>query len=168
MQLHKENVMPPSKKQKPVSGVSITAWARLMRVSQALLARVEASLKQEGMPPLAWYDALLELERVHPKGLRPFELQQEMLLAQYNTSRLTDRLVNAAYAERRECPGDGRGHVLHITASGRRLLRRMWPDYQAAIDLHFASRLTQAEAATLSGILTKLRDPSPTTPSDMS
>ncbi len=46
---------------------------------------VEQDLKKAGFPPLAWYDALLELSRAqHP--LRPVELEKQMLLPQYSTS----------------------------------------------------------------------------------
>ena len=82
----------------------IAAWARLMKASTKLLAQVERDLKEAGLPPLAWYDALLELYRARPDGLRPGDLQQEMLLPQYNVSRLVDRLEASGYAVRRPHP----------------------------------------------------------------
>jgi DNA-binding MarR family transcriptional regulator len=136
---------------------SIAAWARLVRVSQSLLEAVEADLKAAGMPPLVWYDALLELRRSDSEGLRPFELQERMLLAQYNLSRLLDRVVKAGYAERRPCPEDGRGHVLHITGTGRDLLQAMWPVYREAIARRFADRLDDGDAAELGRLLGKLQ-----------
>jgi len=135
---------------------TVTAWARLARVSQGVLAAVEADLKAAGQPPLAWYDALLELKRAGEGGLRPAELQTHMLLAQYNLSRLLDRLEDAGYITRRPCPEDGRGQVVAITAEGRRLLPRMWRTYQAAIRDHFADKLSADEANTLGRLLAKL------------
>ena len=41
-----------------------------------------------------------------------------MLLAQYNLSRLIDRIEEAGYAERRARADDGRGQVIVITAAG--------------------------------------------------
>ncbi|MEQ9813300.1 MAG: MarR family winged helix-turn-helix transcriptional regulator [Azospirillaceae bacterium] len=140
------------------SDVAITAWARLVRQGQRVLALVEGDLKAAGFPPLAWYDALLELRRVGDKGLRPYRLQREMLLAQYNMSRLLDRLVRAGHVERLPSAEDGRGTLMRISASGRELLDRMWPVYRAAIDRHFASRLSETEAATLSRLLARLGD----------
>lgn len=134
----------------------VTAWARLVRVPQAVLAAVEADLKAAGLPPLSWYDALLELARTKA-GLRHFELEQRMLLAQYNLSRLVDRLESAGYLNRRPCPEDGRGQVLRITRSGRALLKRMWPHYGAAIDRHVGTRLSKAEAAQLAALLGRLQ-----------
>lgn len=140
----------------------ITAWARLVRVPQAVLAAVEADLKAAGLPPLSWYDALLELARTRT-GLRHFELERHMLLAQYNLSRLVERLEKAGYIERQPCPEDGRGQVLRITPSGRALLKRMWPVYGAAIARHVGSRLTQAEARQLAELLGRLQGPEQTT-----
>lgn len=135
------------------TATKIEAWARLIRVAQTLLAAVEADLKAKGFPPLAWFDALLELNRAGDAGLRPYQLQDEMLLAQYNLSRLIDRLEAADCVARVPCAEDRRGHSVTLTAGGRQLLRRMWPAYRAAIAAHFSAKLTEQEARTLSAVL---------------
>ena len=140
-----------------LSNDAVTAWARLVHVSQAVLTRAEADLKAAGFPSLAWYDALLELDRVKPDGLRPYQLQERMLLAQYNLSRLTDRLKSAGYIVREDCVDDGRGQVLHITEDGRQLLKSMWPVYRRAIATHFGTKLDVQETAELARILSNLR-----------
>lgn len=132
------------------------AWARLVRLQPALLAAVESELKAAGFPPLAWYDALLELSRAEKGWLRPLELERAMLLPQYSTSRLVDRLVAAGLVTRTPCPVDGRGQNLFITDAGCDLQRRMWPVYAAAIQHHVGSRLTDEEAAQLAALLGKL------------
>src|SRR5215468_3365969 len=109
------------------SDAVIRAWTRLIRAQQAALSAVEADLKAAGFPPLGWYDVLLELSRAEGDGLRPFALEQKLLLAQYNLSRLLDRLEAAGYIERLVCVEDGRGQIVAITASGRALVKRMWP-----------------------------------------
>ena len=139
-----------------LSDEAVAAWAKMIRVSQSLLSRVEADLKAAGLPPLAWYDALLELRRAGRAGLRPYALQQEMLLAQYNLSRLADRLIASGYVERQPCAEDGRGHVLVITPAGRAVAKRMWPVYRAAIRRHFADRLGGRDIKTLAAIMDKL------------
>jgi DNA-binding MarR family transcriptional regulator len=137
------------------SDAVIRAWARLVRAQQTLLAAVEAELKAAGFPPLAWYDVLLELARADA-GVRPFALEQELLLAQYNLSRLLDRLEKAGYVERRTCTEDGRGQIVAITPSGRALVKRMWPTYRAAIARHLGAKLSEDEAARLASLLGKL------------
>ncbi len=141
---------------RPLPDRTIDAWARLLRASHSVLTAVESDLKAAGYPPLAWYDVLLELKRAGRDGLRPLELQSHMLLAQYNLSRLLDRMEKEACVERRPCPDDGRGQIVVIAPEGRQLLKRMWPAYEAAIGRHFAARLSADEAARLARLLGKL------------
>lgn len=135
------------------SKATISAWARLARVQQQALRSIERALKEAGLPPLAWYDVLLELERAGGPGLRPFELERAMLLAQYNLSRLIDRLEAAGHVERIACEDDGRGHLIAITASGRAMRRRMWPVYARAIEEAIGRHLAAAETRSLDGLL---------------
>jgi DNA-binding MarR family transcriptional regulator len=140
------------------SDAVIRAWARLIKAQHAVLSAVETELKAAGFPPLGWYDVLLELSRADGDGLRPFALEQELLLAQYNLSRLLDRIEQAGYIERRSCPEDGRGQIVAITAAGRTLLKRMWPTYRAAIGRQVGAKLSEDEAARLAALLGKLTD----------
>jgi len=144
--------------ERPPSDAAIRAWTRLIRAQQTALAGVEADLKAAGFPPLAWYDVLLELSRLEDGGLRPFALERELLLAQYNLSRLLDRLEQAGYVERQSCPEDGRGQVVVITKAGRAVVKRMWPTYRAAIARHLGAKLSEDEAARLAALLGKLID----------
>jgi DNA-binding MarR family transcriptional regulator len=131
----------------------VRAWARLMRAQRMTLASIEQALKSAGLPPLVWYDALLELERAGDKGFRPFELEREMLLAQYNLSRLIDRIEKAGYVERRACQGDGRGQIIAVTAAGKKMRRRMWAVYGPAIQKAVGDRLPPNQIETLNALL---------------
>ena len=114
-------------KRKP-STEATAAWIRLMRVQTRVLDAVEQDLKKAGFPPLAWYDALLELSRAPSGELRPVELEKQMLIPQYSTSRLIDRLVDEGLAARRECKNDKRGQFVEISEAGRELQKKMWGD----------------------------------------
>lgn len=132
------------------------AWIALNRAHHAALSRIEARLKAAGLPPLAWYDALLELERAGPAGLRPVELERRMLLPQYGLSRLLARLEAEGLVARAPCPEDARGQVVTATAAGRALRRRIWRHYGPAIAESVGARLTEEEARVLSALLAKL------------
>ncbi|WP_298984902.1 MarR family winged helix-turn-helix transcriptional regulator [uncultured Roseibium sp.] len=136
--------------------MAINAWARLHRISNIALERVEDRLKKSGLPPLAWYDVLLELRWAKGQGLRLIEIEKRTLLAQYNASRLVDRIVAAGHAEKRKAQEDGRGVLVYLTSSGGRLLDEMWPTYRTAIKEDFADRLTERDIETLFKILAKL------------
>ena len=134
----------------------VRAWVRLIRSSQVLLGALESAFKAADLPPLVWYDVLLELERAGEAGLRPFELVEEMLLAQYNLSRLLARMEQAAVLERLDCPDDGRGQVVRITKQGRALRRRMWRVYGPAIARLLGAKLEPTEQQQLAKLLGKL------------
>jgi len=129
------------------------AWIRLMRIQSRVLDAVEQDLKRAGFPPLAWYDALLELARAPSGEMRPVELEKQMLIPQYSTSRLIDRLVDEGLAVRRECKIDKRGQFVEITESGRELQKKMWGAYSAAIEKHVGSKLSDADAMKLCDLL---------------
>jgi DNA-binding MarR family transcriptional regulator len=135
---------------------TVSAWIALSRAQRIAFRRVEERLKAAELPPLAWYDALWELEKAGDKGLRPFELEHAMLFEQYNLSRLADRLVKAGLVERRPCRDDARGQMLKITAAGRALRGRMWEIYSPAIQEAVGKRLGSGEAETLTALLQKL------------
>jgi DNA-binding MarR family transcriptional regulator len=136
--------------------ITITAWARLVRTQQLLLERIEADLKEAGLPPLRWYDVLLELHRACTKGLRQFEIGAAVLLSKYNVSRLLDRLESEKLLVRYVCEEDGRGAQVQITTAGRDLLKRMWPVYGTAITEHFAQHFSKTELRQLAALLGRL------------
>ena len=135
---------------------TVQTWARLVRAQQLLLERVEADLKQAGLPPLRWYDVLLELKRAGSKGLRQYEIGEAVLLNKYNVSRLLDRLEREGMLERVVCEEDGRGARVRIMPSGNDLLRRMWKVYGAAITEHYAQYFSKSDLDGLSALLCKL------------
>jgi DNA-binding MarR family transcriptional regulator len=136
----------------------VRAWARLVRAAQRVLGAVEADLKAAGFPPLSWYDVLLELRRSEEGRLRPLEIEGRLLIAQHNVSRLIDRLEGAGYVSRAPCEADGRGQVVVITEQGRALLKEMWPVYEAAIQRHLGTRMSEAQARDLAASLALLID----------
>jgi DNA-binding MarR family transcriptional regulator len=140
------------------SNTVIGAWTRLLRAQHLALSDVERALRQAGFPPLVWYDVLLELSREPHRGLRPFEIEREMLLPQYGLSRLLDRMERAGYVKREPCEEDGRGQIVLMTATGKDLMKRMWPTYATAVQEAVGERLTEREAATLGRLLTKIAD----------
>ena len=84
------------------------------------------------------------------------ELEKQMLLPQYSTSRLIDRLVDEGLAVRRECKIDKRGQFVEITEAGRDLQKKMWSAYSAVIEKHVGSKLSDADAIKLCGLLDRL------------
>ena len=117
------------------------AWAVLLTAHATLVEHVEAALAAAGLPALAWYDALWELEKAGGR-LRMRELAQRVVLSKSNLSRLADRLEGADLVERADAADDGRGYDLVLTRAGRAMRRRMWPLYEAQIEALFSRHVT--------------------------
>ena len=132
------------------------AWARFVVAQAMLLERIEAAFGAQELPPLAWYDVLLELTRAEAGRLRPFEIERRTLLAQYNLSRLLDRLERERLVRREAFGDDGRGRWVVITDDGRAMQARMWSVYAKALQDHVGTRLDDASADLLGDLLAKL------------
>lgn len=139
-----------------IGQVTVTAWARLLRVQKLLLEEVEGELKEKGLPPLAWYDVLFELYQRPDRRLRQFEIGERMLLSKFNLSRLVDRLEKNGLVRRDACPEDQRGAYVVITADGKKMLKKMWPTYAKALKENFADHFSKQELTMLSLLLAKL------------
>lgn len=132
------------------------AWSRLVRISSKLVQLVECDIKTANAPPLSWFAVLMVLRKAEPEHLRPVDIQQKMLVKQYNISRLIERLVKENYVKRISCDCDGRGQYIVLTKAGHKLLDKEWPIYQTAIDKHFSSKLSDDEVNSLIAIMNKL------------
>lgn len=132
------------------------AWARLIRAHRAVTGRIEADLKAAGLPPLVWYDVLLELGRADGGRLSPGALEDVLLFSQPNVSRLLDRMASRGLVRRDPHPDDARRQLIAITPDGRALRERMWPAYAAAIDAHLGAKLPGERAGLLAALLARL------------
>ena len=137
------------------------AWALLLTTHARLLEKIEHDLAAAGLPALAWYDVLWELEKADSGGLRMHELANRIVLSRSNLSRLADRLQAAGLIEREDSPEDGRGYRLILTRSGRAMRKRMWPVYSEAIERLFAQHITPEEAQAIAEALGRVSKAAP-------
>src|SRR5580765_1390268 len=132
------------------------AWAVFLTAHAVLVEAVEARLAKAGLPPLAWYDVLWALERDGGSRRRMHELADLVVRSRSNLTRLVDRLEKARLVRRVPSEDDRRGAYAEITAEGRKLRRKMWPVYAAAIDEFFGAHLTKTDADTIARALRKV------------
>ena len=132
------------------------AWVLLVRTQQILLGRVETRLKEAGLPPLSWYDVLLELGRDPESDIRQYEIGERVLLNKHNLSRLIDRLESDGLVKRQACDTDGRGSIVKITKKGMQLKQKIWPVYAQAIQELIAEPLTTTQVRSLADIMSAL------------
>lgn len=137
----------------PLPRPVMNAWIGLMRAQRAILAAVEGDLRAAGLPPLGWYDVLIELHRAPEGRLRPYEIEQRTLMAQYNLSRLLDRLEDSQLVRKDAAPEDRRGRWIAITDLGRQVREQMWEVYRESLRHNLAEKLDEREAEELSRLL---------------
>jgi len=140
---------------KPSKSV-VDAWIALNRAQRHIFEVIEAELKSAGVPPLAWYDVLLELWREPGGRVRQSDLEYKTLFPQYGISRLIDRLEREKLVRRERCEDDARAYWVAISDKGLALRQRMWPLYAAAIQRHVGEKLSDQEAARIAEGLRKL------------
>ena len=132
------------------------AWALLLTTHATLLEQIEAALAEAGLPPLAWYDVLWELEKEQDGKLRMSELAERIILSRSNLTRLADRLQKEKLIKRETCADDKRGAYCAITPSGRAMRAKMWPVYSAQIDQLFGAHISTEEAKVIAASLEKI------------
>jgi len=159
MQQHKLKTAARNSSVRPPSDPIQRAWIALGRVAPVIRDRVEARLKEAGLPDLSWYTVLWELERAGAPQ-RPRDLAIPLFIERYQLSRLVDRMEAEGLVTRRQCPEDQRGHLLDLTPKGRALRLKMWAVYAPAMDAAM-ERLSDAEALKLTELLYKLAGMSP-------
>jgi DNA-binding MarR family transcriptional regulator len=141
-----------------VPDAHLQAWRALLNAHAAVVARIEAALAAEGLPPLTWYDVLWTLYRAPERRLRIGELADGLTISRSTFTRLADRLERAGLLRREAHPTDRRGQLVVLTPAGRRTLRRMWPVYARELEETVGKALEEEEARALARALTVVRD----------
>jgi DNA-binding MarR family transcriptional regulator len=117
---------------------TLGAWRALLNAHAAITSLVERELADAGLPPLGWYDVLWPLYRAEGRRLRMSALAAEVTISRTGLTRLVDRIAAAGLIRREAVPEDRRGAYVVLEPAGTRMLRKMWPVYEAALDRWFA------------------------------
>lgn len=132
------------------------AWRAFIVAHAVAIERIERALAGAGLPPLGWYDVLLELSVAPGRRLRMHELARAVVLSRSGLTRLVDRLEGAGLLRREPDPTDRRGSFAVLTEEGEAMRQRMWPVYAEGIHESFGRHLSDEEARTLAGVLGRL------------
>jgi DNA-binding MarR family transcriptional regulator len=119
----------------------LAVWRSFLAAHARIVGDIEAVLREEGLPPLGWYDVLWPLYRAPERRLRMKELADEVVLSRTGLVRLVDRIEKAGLLRREPVPGDGRGAYAVLTDRGEQTLRSMWPAYAGIIRQGFLDQL---------------------------
>jgi DNA-binding MarR family transcriptional regulator len=128
-----------------------------METHAEVFGRLVDELRAEADLPITWYDVLLHLAEVDGARMRMRELAGAVLLSKSGLTTLVDRMEEAGLV-RREVPVDDRRSIdVVLTEEGQRRFRAARAVHRRGIERHFCAHLSDAEAASLIGILDRVR-----------
>jgi DNA-binding MarR family transcriptional regulator len=129
----------------------------LLLETNARLSRELATALEEGCAlPLAWFEVLLRLRQAEGGRLKMSHMADAIVHSTGGTTRLVDRLAEAGLVARENCPSDRRSVYVVISASGNAKLDEALQVHLDFLDRQLVARLTGAERASLSDLLSKL------------
>ena len=110
---------------------ALRLWVILSRAHEAIARHAEADVARHGLT-IAEFGILEALYHVGPMLLG--ELQRKILVSSGGVTYLVDRLEKRGLVRREPCPEDRRARYASITAEGKRLVARIFPDHARVIE----------------------------------
>lgn len=138
-----------------VTPAQMAAWRAFLEAHAAITRRLERELRDERDLPLAWYDALVQLQEAGG-SLRMSDLADRLLLSRSATTRFAERLEVAGLVERTVSDADRRGRTVTITDAGIERLRDAAPVHLRGVAAHFGAHLDADEAKMLAEVLGRM------------
>jgi DNA-binding MarR family transcriptional regulator len=139
-----------------LSAAKLAAWRAFLEAHARVTDVLARELRDEEALPLAWYDVLVQLQEASDHRLRMQELAEAVLLSKSGLTRLVDRMEREGLVRRSVCSDDRRGILAELTEEGYATLRRTAGTHLRGVDEHFASRLSEEEAAALADLLGRM------------
>ncbi|HWE48683.1 MAG TPA: MarR family transcriptional regulator [Bryobacteraceae bacterium] len=134
----------------PVSGVHV--WLLLWKAARTLETHAHLSLQGLGMCPGDF--AVLEV-LLHKGPLPVNAIGRKVLLTSGSMTAAVDRLEKRGLVERRDHPEDRRARIVHLTAAGRGVIRKLFAIHEKDME-RVVSVLNAREKEELSALLRKL------------
>jgi DNA-binding MarR family transcriptional regulator len=133
-----------------------STWRLFLTAKIQAVEKIQEKLSAADLPPLEWYDVLLELKEAPDRRLRLSELAERVLLSRSNLTRLLDRLENNGLLQRQRCPSDRRGAFAVLTEAGAAMQEKMWAVYSEGIAEYFGDLLSDEEVEVMQQALKKI------------
>ena len=131
---------------------ALKLWVVLSRAHDAVaeLAKDDVERGELSLTEFAVLEALY-----HRGDLTAGDVSKRVLLRSGSLTYVIDKLAQRRLLARKVCEADRRRTYLHITASGKAVMRRIWPGHATVIELA-TSGLTLAEKHTAARLLKKM------------
>ena len=134
------------------------AWAALTAAHALVSEQLGAALTRTCGLSINEFQILLRADRAPAGGVRLGELRSAVRLTQPSLSRAVARLERHGWLHRAGAPGDGRGVLVSVTASGRAVLAQGSTVHTQTISELLLDRLTPDEQDLLARALTRVAE----------
>jgi DNA-binding MarR family transcriptional regulator len=134
------------------------AWAALTAAHALVTEKLGAALTRTCGLSINEFQILLRADRAPETGVRLGELRSAVRLTQPSLSRAVARLERHGWLRRAGAPGDGRGVLVSVTASGREVLAQGSTVHTQTISELLLDRLTPDEQDSLARALTRVAE----------
>jgi DNA-binding MarR family transcriptional regulator len=128
------------------------AWIGYRRMRGLLDLQVNRDLADDSGLSEPDYDVLSNLGDAEANRGRLGDLAARMLWSRSRLSHHIARMQARGLVEKEDCPDDGRGAVVALTAKGRQTLEEAAPPHVASVRRNFIDLLTEEELTTLGAI----------------
>jgi len=135
----------------------ITLMGLLVETYTKLTRILGAALEDACGLPLTWFDVMIRLGRSPGGRLTMSQLATQVSLTTGGVTRLVDRIAEAGYVERQNCPSDRRSVYVALTAVGSEKLHEATAAHLEDLERHLLEPLDADERVALAGALRKLR-----------
>jgi DNA-binding MarR family transcriptional regulator len=133
----------------------IDCWLQMIRTYDQMQGEVSAQLQRHGLT-LPQFEVLSSLAVSSCTNQQ--ELAQRLQVTKGNLVGLIDRLGERGWVERVPDPEDRRVNKVRLTAEGKQVLDKVYPDQLKAVEL-MMSKLGMPEVDSLRSLLKKLEAP---------
>ena len=121
-------------KQNQSNGARYKALLQLLRTAETLWNASRVFFDRWEISPSQFN--ILNLLYLYPAGRTQIELSRELIMHRSNVTGLVDRLEKRGLLQRKDSSTDRRAYKVVLTASGRKLVETILPDYfQAAEEI---------------------------------
>lgn len=145
---------------KSTQRLALATYVRLARAANAARNRAASNLADTGLT-LTQFAVLEALYHLGPMSLS--DIAQKILTTGGNLTMVVGNLEKLGLAHRQKCPEDRRQLIVVLSAKGKALIRKIFPEHAAAIT-EFMAALSPAQQEQLSDLCRQLgsREPSST------
>jgi DNA-binding MarR family transcriptional regulator len=143
------------------------AWRGFLLMHRQLSVHLHRQLQADSGLSLADYEVLVSLTDIAAGRRRPSDLQRQLQWEQSRLSHHLTRMQRRGLVERTECPDDGRGAYVALTATGRATIEAAAPGHVEAVRRWFFDQLAPEQVRVLGELSDQVLgqlEPDPGTP----